>query len=124
MVLINERSERGLGAAYIDGQTAADPPYRPGWRTRQIADLLKRRAGHCKRLAALRERYAYRKVSMGGPRKAMQMEKEAGNTLTSYRTDWSAADDLDGIAGELCDRRYRFARAGSDGDSVEAGRWA
>ena len=123
MVLINERCERGLGAAYIDGQTAANPPDRPGWRTRQIADLLKRRAGHCKRLAAMRERYAYRKVSMGGPRRAMRLDNDGVVDPTSYRTDWSAADDFGDIAGEVCDRRYRFARAGSDGEGEEAGRW-
>ena len=123
MVLINERCERGLGAAYIDGQTAADPPQRPGWRTRQIADLLKRRSRHCKRLAALRERYAYRKVSMAGPRKAMRLGEGESIDQTSYRTDWSAADDLGDFAAELCDRRYRFAHAGSDGEGEEAGRW-
>lgn len=122
MVLISERCERGLGAAYIDGQTAADPPYRPGWRTRQIADLLKRRAGHCKRLAAMRERYAYRKVSMAGPRKAMRLDEVESVEPTSYRYDAGALDGLE-IASEVCDRRYRFARAGSDGESEEAGRW-
>jgi hypothetical protein len=122
MVLINERCERGLGAAYIDGQTAANPPYRPGWRTRQIADLLKRRAGHCKRLAAMRERYAYRKVSMGGPRRAMRLDNDGVVDPTSYRYDAYELDGLE-IADEVCDRRYRFARAGSDGEGEEAGRW-